>query len=314
MYTAIHQIPLLDLTELAFDHQDPPSIQRYLDYQPNPALLTAVSDGLREGDFFQIFGTSIPAALPRARRAALQLFSHPSEVLEANYGHPDRFRQRGYSPFGGEKAVGMSEEDTHRQFWMTGHMDERELGQYEDRQFDSIDRDPDDLSPEFGSSVRRILREAVHVSRVLLRCFEVLFNRQPGELINTTTGADTVTRTLYYTSPKLNAVLAAEHEDINMITVLSGDMWGLEVLIDGAFHPVLIRPDCVLVNLGEMLNQLEGCEHLGRIRHRVVARPGVHDPRIQFATFVHLLRDTVLKGGVRCGDWFAQRIREIQAK
>jgi isopenicillin N synthase-like dioxygenase len=273
-----------------------------------------VREGLKGGDFFQVFGTSIPTRLPQARRATLELFSHPSEVLEEGYGHPEAFRQRGYSPFGGEKAVGVDEVDIYRQFWMSGNLEERTFGGAEDRHFDELDKDPDDLSPEFGKSVRSILREATHVARVLLRCFEELFGFEAGELVAKTIGADTVTRTLYYTSPKLNTVLAGEHDDINLITILSGDMWGLEVLINGEFHPVLIRPDCVLVNLGEMLNQIKGCEHLGRIRHRVVSRPGMHDPRIQFATFVHLLRDTVLLNNVRCGDWFAERIKEIQAK
>ena len=314
MYDPVHRIPTLDFTEYAL--KQTPSIHPhdYAQIQPAAELIERVRVGLETGDFFQVFGTSLPVVLPKARRATLELFSHPSELLEERYGHPDHFRQRGYSPFGGEKAVGVDEVDLYRQFWMTGNLAEREFGTSEDRQYDHIDRDPDELSPQFGDLTRSILREATHVARVLLRCFEELFDFQPGELVAMTIGADSVTRTLYYTSPKLNTVLAGEHEDINLITILSGDMWGLEVLIDGAFHPVLIRPDCVLLNLGEMLNQIRGCEHLGRIRHRVVARPGMHDPRIQFATFVHLLRDTKLLNDVRCGDWFAQRIREIQAK
>jgi isopenicillin N synthase-like dioxygenase len=314
MYTPIHQIPTLDLTDLAYHHEAPLAPTDYAQLKPSAELLERVREGLKTGDFFQVFGTHIPVRLPHARKATLELFSHPDEVLEQGYGHPEAFRQRGYSPFGGEKAVGMDEVDIYRQFWMTGNLAEREFGGEEDRRFDEIDRDPNELSPEFGGHVRSILSEATHTARVLLRCFEELFSFEPGELVAKTIGADTVTRTLYYTSPKLNAVLAGEHDDINLITILSGDMWGLEVLINGEFHPVLIRPDCILVNLGEMLNQIKGCEHLGRIRHRVVARPGVHNPRIQFATFVHLLRDTVLMNNVRCGDWFAQRIKDIQAK
>lgn len=314
MYSPIHHIPTLDLTEyISSDHQRlAPS--EYAHIQPSQALLDQVSEGLKSGDFFQVFGSPLPTILPKARRATLELFSHSSDLLEERYGHPDRFRQRGYSPFGGERAVGVDEEDMYRQFWMTGNLAERMFGSSEDRQYDDIDVDPDDLSPQFGTYTREILREATHVSRILLRCFEELFKFEAGELISMTVGADSVTRTLYYTSPQLNTILAGEHEDINLITVLSGDMWGLEVLIKGEFHPVLIRPDCILVNLGEMLNQIKGCEHLGRIRHRVVARAGMHDPRIQFASFIHLLRDTALLNDVRCGDWFAERIREIQAK
>lgn len=314
MYTTIHQIPTLNLTDYAYAHEQPLDPHSYSEIQPTPELLALVQAGLKGGDFFQVFGTSIPTRLPAAQSATLELFSHDSETLEQRYGHPEAFRQRGYSPFGGERAVGTEESDHYRQFWMTGNLAERSFGREEDRQFDEIDRDPEDLSPGFGHHVRSILAEATHVARVLLRCFEEIFNFEPGELVAKTIGADSVTRTLYYTSPKLNATLAGEHDDINLITILSGDMWGLEVLIDGDFHPVLIRPDCILVNLGEMLNQIKGCEHLGRIRHRVVARPGVRNPRIQFATFVHLLRDTRLLNDVRCGDWFAQRIKEIQAK
>ena len=314
MYTPIHTIPTLDLSEYAYSPERYGDPQAYTALKPSEALLDAVRAGLKTGDFFQIFGTQLPIRLPTARRAAITLFDHPEEILEAGYGHPEAHRQRGFSPFGGEKAVGVDEVDIYRQFWMTGNLDERAYGQAEDRRYDDIDRDPDELSPEFGQSARGILREAQHVARVVLRCFEELFGFTPGELISKTIGADTVTRTLFYRSTKLNATLAGEHDDINLITILSGDMWGLEVLVNGEFHPVLVRPDCALLNLGEMLNQIKGLEHLGRIRHRVMSRPGVHNPRIQFATFVHLLRDTPLMNSVRCGDWFAERIRAIQAK
>ena len=136
---------------------------------------------------------------------------------------------------------------------MSGHLAESHLGAVEDRQYDVADQDPNTLSPNFGSSVRSILHEAIHVARILLRCFETLYQFEAGELIAKTMGADTVIRTLYYQSPALNTILAGEHDDINLITVLAGDMWGLEVLINDEFYPVLIRPDCVLVNLGETL-------------------------------------------------------------
>ena len=314
MYTPIHQIPTLDLSDYAYSPERYGDPFGYAALKPSEELLDAVRAGLKQGDFFQLFGTNLPIRLPAARRAAIELFDHPEETLEERYGHPESHRQRGFSPFGGERAVGMDEVDIYRQFWMTGNLDERSYGGPEDRRYDDADRDPDELSPEFGQSARGVLREAQHVARVVLRCFEELFGFTPGELIAKTIGADTVTRTLFYRSTKLNATLAGEHDDINLITILSGDMWGLEVLINGEFQPVLVRPDCALLNLGEMLNQIRGLEHLGRIRHRVMSRPGVHNPRIQFATFVHLLRDTPLLNDVRCGDWFAERIRAIQAR
>ena len=314
MYQAIFQVPILDLSEYKYDPMAPLLLDDYRLLDPCSELIDSVREGLNTGDFFQVFGSQVPTRLPRARQASIALFEHPTEVLENRYGQPDLFRQRGYSPFGGEKSVDSDQVDLHRQFWMSGHLAESHLGEIEDRMFDKYDVDPDDLSPYFGQEIRAILSESIHISRIVLRCFETIFNLDAGELVAKTMGADSVIRTLFYESSIPNSILAGEHDDINLITVLSGDMWGLEVLVDGSFYPVLIRPDCVLLNLGEMLNQLSGCERLGRIRHRVVAKPGVHNPRIQFATFIHLLRDTQLLNNLRCGDWFSQRIKEIQAK
>jgi isopenicillin N synthase-like dioxygenase len=71
-----------------------------------------------------------------------------------------------------------------------------------------------------------------------------------------------------------NAVRAAEHGDINLITLLMGaSAEGLQVLRrDGKWIPITALPDQIIVNVGDMLERLTN-KKLKSTIHRVVNPP-----------------------------------------
>ncbi|GIR13630.1 MAG: hypothetical protein CM15mP23_22050 [Cryomorphaceae bacterium] len=74
--------------------------------------------------------------------------------------------------------------------------------------------------------------------------------------------------------PKKDAVRAAEHEDINLITLLMGaSADGLQVLNkSGEWISVTALPDQIVVNVGDMLQRLTN-NKLKSTTHRVVNPP-----------------------------------------
>jgi isopenicillin N synthase-like dioxygenase len=87
-----------------------------------------------------------------------------------------------------------------------------------------------------------------------------------------------------------DAVRAAEHGDINLITLLMGaSADGLQVLRrDGKWIPITALPDQLVVNVGDMLERLTN-KKLKSTIHRVVNPPRekMHTSRYSIPFFMH---------------------------
>jgi isopenicillin N synthase-like dioxygenase len=87
-----------------------------------------------------------------------------------------------------------------------------------------------------------------------------------------------------------DAVRAAEHTDINLITLLMGaSAEGLQVLRhDGKWIPITALPEQLVVNVGDMLSRLTN-NKLKSTVHRVVNPPKdqLHLPRFSIPFFMH---------------------------
>ena len=87
-----------------------------------------------------------------------------------------------------------------------------------------------------------------------------------------------------------DAVRAAEHTDINLITLLMGaSADGLQILRkDGVWVPITALPEQIVVNVGDMLSRLTN-NKLKSTVHRVVNPPGekMNQPRYSIPFFMH---------------------------
>jgi isopenicillin N synthase-like dioxygenase len=133
-----------------------------------------------------------------------------------------------------------------------------------------------------------------------------------------TSSPNTLLRVLHY--PPLRgdeapgALRAAEHEDINLITLLpAASAPGLEVRDrQGNWHVVPCEPGAMVVNVGDMLQEATG-GWLPSTSHRV-ANPTGDDARcsrISLPLFLHPRSEVVLSQRHTAGSYLDERLREL---
>ena len=128
-----------------------------------------------------------------------------------------------------------------------------------------------------------------------------------------------------------DAVRAAEHGDINLITLLMGaSADGLQVLRrDGKWIPITALPDQLVVNVGDMLERFTN-KKLKSTIHRVVNPPRhlMNTPRYSIPFFMHPRSEMSLAALASCidqnhpklweditaGEFLDQRLKEIGLK
>ncbi|HEY5946998.1 MAG TPA: 2OG-Fe(II) oxygenase family protein, partial [Kofleriaceae bacterium] len=143
--------------------------------------------------------------------------------------------------------------------------------------------------------------------------------------------SDTIVRVLYYPPVGKDvapgAVRSAAHEDINLITLLSGATAdGLELLRrDGTWMPVHTGFDTIVVDAGDMLQNVTNGLYKSTT-HRVVNPADAGSERFSIPCFIHARLDVDLSplpscvartGGtakyprITAGEYLEQRLREI---
>ena len=115
-----------------------------------------------------------------------------------------------------------------------------------------------------------------------------------------------------------DAIRAAAHEDINLITLLlAGSRPGLQAMDrDGVWHDVSCDPGMITINNGDMLS-LATDGYYPSTTHRVVnpdAGDGVNVSRYSMPMFLHPRPDAPLKTDFTADMFLQQRLKEIGLK
>ena len=237
--------------------------------------------------------------------------------------------QRGYTSFGKEHAKGRSEGDL-KEFWHFGQ-------EVEDN--DPIKNDyPENVHvaelPEFYDAGMAAYRAIEKTGKEMLRSIALYLGLDENYFDAKIHNGNSILRPIHYGpiqgEPK-NAVRAAEHEDINLITLLMGaSAEGLEVQKkSGEWVAVTALPEQLVVNVGDMLQRLTN-NKLKSTTHRVV-----NPPREQWGTsrysipfFLHPRSEMPLNCLENCidenhpkaydditaGEYLDERLREIGLK
>jgi isopenicillin N synthase-like dioxygenase len=181
-------------------------------------------------------------------------FSLPVDVKE-QYEIPGIGGQRGYVSFGKEHAKGRKEGDL-KEFWHFGQYLE-EGSKYENEYPSNVEVKE---LPEFNNvgeeAYKMLEKTGVYVLRALalyLGLDEFYFDKYAAE-------GNSILRPIHYppiTSEPDNAVRAAAHGDINLITLLMGAQGkGLQVQNhDGEWIDAVAEPDELVINVGDMLSR-----------------------------------------------------------
>nr|WP_305889011.1 2-oxoglutarate and iron-dependent oxygenase domain-containing protein [Parvularcula maris] len=224
--------------------------------------------------------------------------------------------QRGYTPFGRENAKGNPVPDL-KEFWHVGR--------------DAIAPNVWPDEPEaFRRDVAWLYEELDRVGLDLLRALTSPLEVARAYFDEMAAGGNSVLRLLHY--PPIpegsdpNAVRAAAHEDINLITLLvSASAAGLELMDrDGVWRPIEAPADAIIADAGDMLARITN-GHIPATTHRVVNPDGPNTSRYSMPFFLHPRPDAVLSvlpqfrgegaaEDITAGDFLAERLAEIGLK
>ena len=198
-------------------------------------------------------------------------FSLPTEI-KRSYEIEGISGQRGYVSFGKESAKGKKEGDL-KEFWHFGQYIENDpklKAEYPDNvtvkelaEFNNVGKETYKMLEKTGVYVLRALA-------LFLDLDEFYFDKYAKK-------GNSILRPIHYppiTSEPKNAVRAAAHGDINLITLLMGAQGrGLQVQKhDGEWLDAIAEPDELVINVGDMLSRHSN-NRLKSTIHRVVNPP-----------------------------------------
>lgn len=246
--------------------------------------------------FVRVTGHDVlPEIIEPAYAAARAFFSLPEEDKERYYVSGGG-GERGYTPFGFEHAKDKAAPDL-KEFWHVGRelpSDHRLAPVYPPNLW------PAEV-PAFRPTMLTLYERLEEAAQVLLQAL-ALYLGEPGDTFTSlTTDGNTILRPIHYPPIAANyyipgAIRAAEHEDINFITLLmTSTSAGLELLTrDGEWIPADANPGEILADTGDMMSRVTNGV-LPATTHRVVNPEDGNTDRLSMPFFVHPRPDAVLR-------------------
>jgi len=264
--------------------------------------------------------------------AVIRKFFDLPDTVKQKYERPELAGQRGYIGKGKEHAKGRSTGDLKEFYHVGQNVTDGDpiKSEYPDNIW------PVEL-PEFETTALQAYRTIENAGRQMLRAIALYLELNEDYFEAKVKNGNSILRPIHYfpienpDSIPADAVRAAEHGDINLITLLMGaSADGLQVLRrDGKWIPITALPDQLVVNVGDMLARHTN-DKLKSTIHRVVNPPRslMHTSRYSIPFFMHPRSDmdlTCLSGCVdkeypkkysdmTAGEFLDQRLREIGLK
>ncbi|AKV03927.1 Oxidoreductase [Labilithrix luteola] len=242
-------------------------------------------DALAEFGFVSVKDHGIdPARIRDAYAQIARFFALPTpekkkSFIEGSGGN------RGYVAFGAEHAKNRKVGDL-KEFFHVGR-DLPALGPGGANAFPSA-------VPEFEPSTRTLFTDLERTAGTLLEALAIYFQAPTDTFTKMIAGGNSILRLIHYPPLKdgfiPGGVRAAEHEDINLLTLLcESTSAGLEILTrDGRWLAVEAPPGHIVVDSGDMM-QLITNGRLPSTTHRVVNPPSEAEDVVRYSMpfFVH---------------------------
>ncbi|MCH8545555.1 MAG: isopenicillin N synthase family oxygenase [Cryomorphaceae bacterium] len=312
-------IPALDLHD--FTSGDPVRRQ---------AFIQSIGKAYEDIGFVALRNHGLSDALVKDLYTQVEAFFNLPEGVKGKYSIPQLAGQRGYTPFGREHAKGRNTGDL-KEFW--------QFGQYDTQTTQTVaDVYPDNILveelPLFNAKGKEAYQTLEKTGIEVLKALAIYMGLEDSYFDKWVKAGNSILRAIHYPpidSDPGDAVRAAEHEDINLITLLMGaSAEGLEVLSrQGEWVPVTALPDMIVVNVGDMLQRLTN-NKLRSTTHRVVNPPREKwgQSRFSIPFFLHPRSDMPLNvlgnciseqqprlyDDITAGEYLDERLREIGLK
>ncbi|MET7029086.1 isopenicillin N synthase family dioxygenase [Sediminicola luteus] len=229
-------------------------------------------------------------------------FNLPQEVKDS-YEIPGIGGQRGYTSFGKEHAKGKKEGDL-KEFW--------HFGQYVEDNPKLEAEYPDNVMvkelPNFNVIGKETYKMLEKTAKYVLRALALHLELEETYFDDYIKNGNSILRPIHYppiTSEPKNAIRAAAHGDINLITLLMGAQGkGLQVMNhQGEWVDAIAQPNELMINVGDMLSRLTNNKLKSTI-HQVVNPPRElwGTSRYSIPYFMHPVSDMPLNCLDNCVD------------
>ncbi len=240
----MQQIPSVDLRDFLSD--DPKRKQKFVN---------EIGKAFEDIGFVALKGHFLDEPLVEELYSEIRKFFSMPKAAKEKYEIPGIGGQRGYVSFGKEHAKGRKEGDL-KEFWHFGQYvydDSKYKGQYPENveveelpRFNIVGKEAYQMLEKTGVYVLRAL--ALH-----LGLDEFYFDKYAHE-------GNSILRPIHYppiTEEPKDAIRAAAHGDINLITLLMGAQGkGLQVQNhEGEWIDAIAKPDELVINVGDMLSR-----------------------------------------------------------
>jgi isopenicillin N synthase-like dioxygenase len=254
-------IPSVDLSNFLSD-----------DSQKRQQFIKNLGDAYENIGFVALKGHFLPTEMVEKLYDQIKAFFDLPTDVKKKYEIEGLGGQRGYTSFGKEHAKGRKEGDL-KEFW--------HFGQYVEDP-DSLDEIyPDNVDveelPEFNVVGKEVYKALEKTGMYVLRALALHLGLSETYFDEFIRDGNSILRPIHYppiTSEPKNAVRAAAHGDINLITLLMGAQGkGLQVKNNkGEWLDAIAEPDELVINVGDMLSRHTNNQLKSTI-HRVVNPP-----------------------------------------
>jgi len=307
-----HQVPVLDLSRFDVD---------------SCSLVAEAGKAYREYGFCGFTNHGISESVIADGYAAFRNFFALPDAVKLHY-RSAAGGQRGYTPFGVEQAKGQQIPDL-KEFWHVG------------RDVTGVNPWPDILEsnpwpeeiPAFQEKSSTLYAQLDQLGRRILQIIALSLELEQHWFDPHVMLGNSILRAIHYPpiiDRETPAIRAAQHEDINLITLLIGSSEaGLQILArDDSWVPVSSIPGTIVVNIGDMMKRLTN-HVLPSTPHRVINPPAAraNNPRYSIPFFLHPNPDFLIETLPACisednpdrypvpitaNDFLVERLREIK--
>ena len=222
--------------------------------------------------FVALSGHFLSDELVESLYGEVKQFFGLSDDVKSKYEIEGIGGQRGYTSFGKEHAKGRTAGDL-KEFW--------HFGQYVENNPKLEAEYPENVTvselPEFNKVGKETYQQLEKTAKYVLRALALHLGLEETYFDDFIKNGNSILRPIHYppiTSEPKDAVRAAAHGDINLITLLMGAHGkGLQVQNHkGEWIDAIAKPDQLMINVGDMLSRLSNNKLKSTI-HQVVNPP-----------------------------------------
>ena len=240
----MNKIPTVDLNDFLSD-----------DLQKKSLFVNTIGSAFQEIGFCAVRGHFLDDQLVKRLYDQIKLFFDLPTDVKKKYEYPEFSGQRGYVSFGKESAKGSKHGDL-KEYWHFGqYVSENESHKY--NYFPNIKVDE---LPEFNRVGEEVYKTLEKTAKYVLRALALYLKIDENYFDNYIHNGNSILRPIHYPpimeDPK-EAVRAAAHGDINLITLLMGAHGkGLQVQkTNGDWIDAVASKDELMINIGDMLSR-----------------------------------------------------------